>query len=155
MNKRSLWLLMALALFSGPALANTWTDCAGNTSGNLVTVTGFELLCFDFTSTGVDSRVFMVGADSALICLDPALDTDGNDVTEILIRYCPKGQKPASNPQNECFALTTLPMSGTTGSPGVQDSCIEVGAGAYYIDITTLPAGGDNARVTIQGEGNK
>ena len=152
MKIRFFGLLVAVALTASPALANTWSDCQGNTSGNLVAVKKWQLLCLDFDENGVDSRIFMVGANTALICFDPALDSEGTDVAQIDLRYCPNGKKPAANPENECFKMTDSPITGVTGSAGTQDACHRVGPGVYFVDITTPPAAGDDARVTIQGE---
>lgn len=157
MKTRNRIALIALLIvgFALPASANTWSNCSGGTTGDGITVKGFEMLCFDFTSTGVDSRIFRVASKTALICFDPALDSAGGDVAQIYIRYCPNGAKPSSSPQNECVKVTSSPMVGAEGGPGTQDACLQVGPGVYFVDITTVPAGGDNARVTIQGQGDK
>jgi len=138
-----------------PASANTWTDCFGGTSGDLISVKNYECLKFSFDENGVDSRIFRIISTTAMVCFDPALDSDGADVAEITIRFCPSGTKPSSNPQNACFATSTASITGITGSAGTQDACQRFGPGVYYVDITTPPAAGDDAEVTIRGEGNR
>lgn len=152
-------LIAALALLSTwmalPALANTWTDCAGGTSGDLISVKNYECLKFSFDENAADSRIFRIVSTTAMVCFDPALDSEGADVGEITIRFCPSGVKPTSNPENACFATSSAPITGITGSAGTQDACQRFGPGVYYVDIGTPPAAGDDAEVTIRGEGNR
>ncbi len=150
-------LLALLVLLVAPLAAQAidWTDCSGNTGGDLITVTAYQLLCADFDEndvTGTDSRIFRVGANTALICFDPAKDSEGADTAQINFRYCPNGRQPGSTPENHCFALSTIPITGITGVAGIQDACVRVGPGTYYFEITTQGAANDDSRVTIQGE---
>jgi hypothetical protein len=59
---------------------------------------------------------------------------------------------PGSSPENQCFTLTTIPITGITGQAGIQDACERVGPGTYYFEIETQGAANDDSRVTIQGE---
>jgi hypothetical protein len=155
MRIQTLLLLVAFLAFPLPAQAITWSDCHGNTGGDLITVTAYQLLCADFDEndvTGTDSRIFRVGTNTALLCFDPALDSEGADTAEINFRYCPNGIQPGSTPENHCFALSNVPITGITGAAGTQDACERVGPGTYMFEITTQGAANDDSRVTIQGE---
>jgi hypothetical protein len=147
--------LLALFVATPAAATITWTNCSGGTSGNLVQVTKYEVLCIDWddTDTG-DTRHFIVGSKTALLCFDPDLATEGASTAKINFRYCPNGLLPAANPENECFALSTIPITGITGAPGIQDACVRVGPGLYYVEIETGGGSTEDSRVTIQGEGN-
>jgi hypothetical protein len=154
MRFRLFSLLAVFLLAAQPVAANTWTDCNGNTSGELYRITGYNLVCVDWDdSDGADTRVFFVGAISALICFDPALDSEGPDTATVKLRYCPNGHKPAANPENECFSITTNAITGIQGDPGTQDACQRVGPGAYYMEEVADGGGSDESRLTIQGEG--
>ncbi len=148
--------LMAL-LFAGPALANTWTDCVGNAGVGAINQS--TLACMDCTDSAgaddcVDTRIFFVGAASALICFNPdTTASEGADVAQIKIRYCAAGTKPAANPEYSCHSITTNAITGITGSPGVQDACHRVPPGGYYIDFIDDGGAGDTPQVTIKGEG--
>jgi len=147
-------LLAAFLLAAAPVAANTWTDCNSNTSGEVYSITGYNLSCVDWDDTaGEDTRVFFVRSISALICFDPALDSEGVDTATIKLRYCPNGKKPAANPENECLSITTNAITGIQGDPGTQDACQRVGPGAYYMEEVADGGAGDDSRLTIQGEG--
>ena len=150
---RIIILIALLAFLALPASATqVWTDCNGGTSGNLITVTAYQLLCLDFDENDSgDSRIFRVGANTALVCFDPDIATEGVKDGKVNIRYCPNGKQPAASPELECIALSTIPITGIEGSAGIQDACIRVGPGTYYVEITTQ-TGSEDARVTIQGE---
>jgi hypothetical protein len=146
--------IMAL-IFAWPALATqTWTDCNSNTGGELVTVRGYNLICLDTDENPTDSRAFIVGTKTALICYDPNLADESDSTGTIKIRYCPNGKKPAANPQNSCLTLSTAALAGVQGDSDTQTACQRVGPGAYYIDFATDPGAGEFSRVTIQGEGD-
>jgi hypothetical protein len=152
MRISTLLLLVAFLAFPVPAQAITWSDCHGNTGGDLITVTAYQLLCADFDQTDSgNSRIFRVGTNTALVCFDPEVGAEGASDAEINIRYCPNGTQPAANPEYECFALSTIPITGLTGAAGIQDACVRVGPGTYYFEITT-DSTAEDARVTIQGE---
>ena len=159
MNKSRIFLLLAALLLAGSAAANTWTDCSGNTTADLGRITKYDVVCLDCTDAAgaddcVDTRAFSIGAKEALICFDPSTDSEGADVAQIDIRYCPDGKKPAASPENTCGKITTTVITGIQGSSGTQDACHTVGAGAYYIDFINDGAAGDTPRVTIQGRGD-
>jgi hypothetical protein len=155
---RTLRLAIALALLlAAPATANTWTNCVDDNAwaGNISPTT---LACLDClgnatgTNDCVDSRLFFVVAPEALICFNPdSTASEGADVAQIKIRYCSSGVKPSANPEYSCHSITTNPITGITGSPGVQDACHPVGPGAYFIDFTTDGGAADTPEVTIQG----
>jgi hypothetical protein len=154
MRISTLLLLVAFLAFPVTAQAITWSDCHGNTGGDLITVTAYQLLCADFDendTAGTDSRIFRVGTNTALLCFDPDIATEGTATAEIFFRYCPNGIMPGSSPENQCFTLTTIPITGLTGQAGIQDACERVGPGTYYFEIETGTSTED-ARVTIQGE---
>jgi len=160
MKIRLLLILLAL-LIAGAAGANTWSNCVGGTSGDLVRITKYNLVCMDCTEGAgadpcVDSRVFFIGADSALVCFDPDTAADeGADVAEIDIRHCPDGKKPSANPEYVCGKITDSVITGAQGSGGSQDACHRLPPGAYYIDFTDDGDTDDEPRVTIQGEGTQ
>ncbi len=145
-------LVAFLALPLAASATKVWTDCAGGTSGNLITVTAYQRLCLDFDQTDSgDSRIFIVGTNTALVCFDPDKAAEGIATGKVNIRYCPSGAQPAANPELECIALSTVPITGIEGDAAVQDACIRVGPGTYYVEITTQTSS-ENARVSIQGE---
>ncbi len=152
-------LLAVSLLLAGSSAANTWSDCSGNTSGDLVRITKLNLVCMDCTDSAgdddcVDSRLFFIGAKSALVCFDPdAAGSEGADAAQIDIRYCPDGQKPAANPEYVCGKITNSVITGIQGAAGTQDACHRLPPGAYYIDFSNDGGAGDEPRVTIQGEG--
>jgi hypothetical protein len=154
---RILFGFLVALLLAGPAAATiVWTNCSGGTTGNLIQVTKYDVLCIDWDETdtaGTNTRHFIVGAKEALLCFDPDLATEGAATAEINFRYCPNGKMPAANPENECFALSTIPITGITGSAGIQDSCERVGPGLYYVEIET-GGSSEDSRVTIQGGGD-
>jgi hypothetical protein len=121
-------------------------------------ITKYDLTCLDWTfAAKVDAtiaRQFTVGAKSARFCFDPNTLTAGADAAEVLLLLCHDGSVPAANPEYECIALTNDPMTGIVGAPGTQDSCIQIGPGAYTIIQSVDPGDGDTPRVTIQGEGD-
>ena len=152
-------LLAVFLLLAGASAANTWSDCSDNTSGDLVRITKLNLVCMDCTDSAgadacVDSRLFFIGAKSALVCFDPdAAGSEGADAAQIDIRYCPDGQKPAANPEYVCGKITNSVITGIQGAAGTQDACHRLPPGAYYIDFSNDGGAGDEPRVTIQGEG--
>ncbi len=153
--------LLAAILTASPAVANTWSDCAGDTGGDLVNITKYNLVCLDCTEAAgdddcVDSRLFFVGATTALICFDPDVAlSEGVDAAQINVRYCPDGIKPAANPEYTCGKMTDTVLTGIQGSAGTQDSCLRVGPGAYYIEFVDDGFAADQPRVTIKGEGSR
>jgi hypothetical protein len=156
MRTSTLLLLVALLALALPAQATqTWTNCSGGSPANGVTVTRYDRLCLDWvTADSGDSQIFVVGTKTALLCFDPDINTEGADAAKINFRYCPNGIQPAASPENECFALSTAPITGITGAAGTQDACERVGPGTYYVEIETQGGAGDESRVTIQGEGD-
>jgi len=156
MRTSTFWLLVALLALAVPAqAAQVWTNCDGGSPTNGFTVSKYGRLCLDWVSTDSgDSQIFVVGAAAALVCFDPDINTEGAEVAEVNIRYCPNGKQPAATPEIECFKLSNVPITGITGLPGTQDSCVRVGPGTYYVEIETAGGAGDESRVTIQGEGD-
>ena len=157
---RILLALFAALLLAAPAAANTWTDCVGNTGGELSTITKYNLVCLDCTDSAgaddcVDTRVFHIRAKSALICFNPdTAASEGADAAQIKIRNCSSGTKPAANPEYSCHSITTAAITGVTGSAGTQDACQRVATGTYFIDFIDDGGAGDTPQVTIQGEGD-
>jgi hypothetical protein len=127
----------------------TWTNCRGGTPENQEVKAGVHL-CWEFDGDD-DSGAFSVRSETALICFDPDITTEGVATGAVMPRRCHRGSKPTSNPQNQCFATLDSSMTGITGSAGTQDACQRVGFGTYYIDVTTSPAG-DDAVFSIVGE---
>lgn len=150
MIKRIL-LILAFLLAASSAGAGTWDDCAGNTANPNV---GKAMrICWNFTdadTTGESTVMFF--AVTGLICFDPNTLTIGVDAAQVTLRMCPDGRKPAATPENECFALSTVAMTGIEGSAADQDSCLRVGPGTYYVDIDIAAGAGDTAQVTFRGE---
>jgi hypothetical protein len=144
-------------LLAGPALANTWTDCVGNSF--VGAIAAGVTACLDCTDAAgaddcVDSRKFDVTADSALICFNPDTATEGADNASIRIRHCSTGLKPAASPEDSCHSITTNVITGITGSPAVQDACHRVPPGAYFIDFVSDGTAGDEPQITFRGENN-
>jgi hypothetical protein len=137
-------ILAALRVVQHPA-TNTWSDCAGNTGQQDQSVAGSGLLCMDCVGIDcADTELFHVKTGPGEFCFDPNVHTEGADDGEINLRYCPNGTKPAANPEYQCLAMTSSPMTGTSG-------CMFIGTGSYYVEFTTQPGGYDHSRFTVQG----
>jgi hypothetical protein len=145
-------------LLAMPALgASQWATCgyatvalaaASNTSSANGKITREESECFYFNSTE-DSRVFRVTADTALICLDPDVASEGAANAEVMVRYCHAGATTAD--VNVCIEVLDAALDGTVGASVTQNACVRVTGGSYYIE-NSVDAAADEAVVSIQGE---
>lgn len=151
--RRALFTLLAALFVAAAAHSATWDRCDGSGSGGRTNIGRTDKTCWNFLAadtTGESEIMFF--SVTGLICFDPNTATEGADAAQITIRMCPNGKKPAANPHLECFALSTVPITGITGDAGVQDACERVAPGAYYIDIDVAAVDPDTPRVSFRGE---
>ena len=147
---------LLLLLPSASEAAEAWGACGAVSVATAVTtganqnIAAGESKCFYFNGTE-DSDVFHVLAPTALICLDPDVATEGADgVAEVMIRLCHTGATTCD--VNRCKETLDVPLDGTDGADGTQNSCKRRPRGSYCIENTTS-ANTDEAVVSIQGEG--
>jgi hypothetical protein len=151
-------LYALLALFVGAtAAAFYFDDCNGNTTGELYSITGYNLVCIAIAPADALTSTprFHIGAKSALVCFDPALDNEGADDGEAQIRHCPNGRLPAANPEYQC----DIDSETLTGLGGDRDTttpkrCKELDFGSYQVEMTSTIGAGHVGRITIQGLGD-
>jgi hypothetical protein len=160
----------ALLLFASPAIGATWDfGCDDDTANDInftiqpqATSAGpvqAHRGCFEFTDADstTTSRTIQVAAETALVCFDPDTAATTTSAARVKIRKCPGGTKPASNPSNECIdmggaATGESALDGTEGHPDVQNACMRVPRGVYYVDVTVACVAADFCRVTFEGE---
>lgn len=142
-------LILALAI-PLPALATgSFTKCNGESLSGTPVVANFDSVCWVFDGDD-DSTIVEVRAKTALVCFDPDITTDGAATAQVMINHCPTSNAVSAF---TCMDITDSSSTGITGASGTQDSCIRVGTGFYYVDVTTADAGTDS-RVSFRGEGN-
>jgi hypothetical protein len=150
-------LILALLLLAMPALAadeSAFGQCgmlgaasAPNDSAYL-TISRGGASCFYFNADD-NSPIFRVVADTALICLNPNLATDGSATGEVMIRKCLPGVTTYS--ANHCMSMLDASLDGTAGASATQNSCLRVSRGKYIV-VNTTSTGGHEAQVSIEGE---
>lgn len=144
--------LLAALLIAGSAQAtSSLSQCSNTDIPDSSAIDRDECVAWRFTVVE-DSMAITFRSPSGLICFDPNTATDGVATGEVEIRYCPSGLKPSTNPENTCITITATPLTGLTGGASAQNSCIRVGPGTYWADVSTSP-GGQSAIVYFQAEG--
>jgi hypothetical protein len=99
-----------------------------------------------------------VTAQSAIICFDPDILQTVTTTARVIPHRCPQGffADPA-NPARSCQSTGgengAASLDGTEGTRTSQNSCIQVGPGAYYFEISVAAEAGDTAQISIEGEG--
>lgn len=144
-------LLALLVAAAAGAGEGSWVEC-GTTKTGEKTINPGENSCYEIDATDNNSmsKAFNVEI-AAKVCLDPDTATDGADAAEVMILYCPPGF--GGTPSDEvCFDILDAPLTGATGAADTQNVCKRVGPGAWWIEVTTAPAAGDNAVISVQGE---
>ncbi|KKM02708.1 hypothetical protein LCGC14_1781690 [marine sediment metagenome] len=164
-NVKVLLAFVASCWLAGVADAHQWAFACQNTTSGVPAVVGRTVLggtdsaCWnivDADSDNDESPAFTITSPTALICLDSDTTATANGASRVQVRRCSTGTKPSTNPSFSCFTLLTTVLDGTEGSPAVQNACLRVGPGVYYLVLTTDPAGaGDPATVHVQAEGGR
>lgn len=99
-----------------------------------------------------------VTAQSALICFDPDILQAVTTTARVIPHRCPQGviadtSNPARSCQSQGGANGAASLDGTEGASTTQNSCLRVGPGTYYFEISAAAEAGDTAQISIEGEG--
>lgn len=174
---KSLILALALLLPAG-AYAGTWSMNCSYTTATGTTATRpaeqnfaideYGLACYRYANADSthnapqNSAGTLVGvkvtAQSALICFDPDILQAVTTTARVIPHYCPQGViADPSNPARSCPSLGgangAASLDGTEGTATSQNSCLRVGPGLYYFEISVAAESGDTAQITVKGEG--
>lgn len=146
-----LLLLAALVAFAAPARAvNDW-GYTGCLDGRKLGESG--RICFDFdASLSPATTWFSVTAPTALACLRPDVATIGAKTAQAVLYYCPTGDPTSTTTCGIQVGVTAgVTLTGANGDPSSQLACAVVGPGAYFLDVTALPGGGEVGLFTVEG----
>ena len=119
-----------------------------------------DLACYEFVlaDSTTESGIFFSSAVSMLMCFDPDTASAGvpgdGPPAEVAFMHCPAGVKAATG-ANTCEPLEIISgayVTGLAGTAAVQNRCLRVGPGAYYIDVIVAAPTDDTPVVTLQGE---
>lgn len=157
------WILtLALTvLVTGVAHAEKWDKgCRTQATATTATTESFgsqnigngEIACWTVADTaGTDdalnelSPLFLVTATAAQVCFDSDVAATTAGTAVISLRVCPHGERPSSNPDQQCHPIIALSEA----------NCLGIEPGAYYFQYTTIATNGslDTARAVVRGLG--
>jgi hypothetical protein len=144
----------ALLLISAPAYAASWdlgcdSDPSNDTSFTVAAATGTtspaaaRVGCWNFNDADstASSPAITVQSETAVACFDPDTGSASTDTSRVKIRWCTDGTKPSSNPSYECIDMGgavsgAATLDGTEGHADVQNSCLRIPPGVFYVEVT-------------------
>lgn len=147
-------ILLALLMFAGPALAtSSLTTCRSLTAEGTPTLDGNMCAAWRYDSDNEDSVAIHFRTPTGRICFDPDTGAAGTGTSQVMIWHCPNGIKPSSNFGYTCMEILDADLDGTVGASTTQKSCVRVGTGTYFSEVTVAPSSEDSV-VYFQAEGD-
>jgi hypothetical protein len=151
--------ILATFLFAGTAFAQAsadWNKAVDGSGAVTTRVVSGETAYYYFEqlTDNQDSSPMTCDSMSCVFLFDPSDNTDGAGTATIFIRQC--GCDTCDSAcvvnDNQCPAINTAALDGTTGDDGTQQFKRRVGRGCYYVNHVTDGADDDDPYVAIIGE---